>query len=1242
MKSVRRPFLAGLVFAGLLVPTPGRSGLEAGAMPTPPGAAVQAGPVFGGMPLVFVANEGQVDARADFFVVGKDKVIFFSPSGISIAMTERRYAPEAASEPVPAEPDVRRWALQLEFIGADPGVRPAGEDKTETVFSYFRDGPGGWRGGVPTFARVAYRDLWPGIDLVYNGAADRLKYELIVRPGADPSMARFTYTGVTDVSLDKDGRLEVTTPLGSFHDDVPAAFQEKDGKRIDVPAAFVVEEGRGEGQSWTYGFDLGEYDPALPLVIDPAILIYCGFISGPANDQGTAIARDAAGNVYLTGWTESVGFPVTVGPDLVFNSTYLGPDAFVAKVNSAGTALVYCGFIGGDRDDIGTGIAVDAAGNAFVTGITHSLNFPTTVGPGLSYHGTSSQYSEGFVTKVNASGTALVFSGFVGGANDDQVHGIALDGPGNAYLTGWTASSDFPRISGPDLSFNGVRDAFVAKVAASGSGFLYSGFVGGTGLDQGAGIAVDGEGRAHITGMTESRPSERFPVLVGPSLNHAGGGDAFVARVASSGAELEYCGYIGGSGEDSGAAIALDATGSAYVAGSTSSRFQFPATVGPFLSLSGTFDAFAAKVSASGDGLDYCGYIGGTGEEFGTGIAVDAARNAYVSGYSDSVSGFPVTGGPSGVLAGLFDAFVVTIMPSGEDLYYGGFVGGSDIDMALGIAADGLGNVWLAGYTQSSDFPVLVGPYLTPGAGYGVSEDAFVAKIFEDLPPSAPENLRATGVTVSSITLAWDDVSNNEDGFEVERKSGPAGTFSRIATVGAGVETYTNGGRPEGTAYFYRVRAFNDIGDSAYSNEAELTTLSAAPTDLSATAINSRQVDLAWSDHSGGETGFKVERRSNPADPWAVVGTTGANITVFVDRTVREETTYNYRVLATNAGGDSAPSNIASATTPVLTIPDPPTGLQAVAASSFSVDLAWTDNSYDEDGFRVERKTGVDGTWAEIGSTGPDVAALRDAGLSDDTTYFYRVRAFNNAGESSYSNEAGATTPEYRPRLRVPITDIAFGNGNICSVAVMMTTLYNDGAAPLTVSAVNKTSGSAEWTYASPAPTFIVPAAGSLTISVRFAPLDTAPYAASFTVVSDDPDNPAATFGTTGTGFLPSITIALAARRLTERAWIIRRDYARLEIAVTKAAPFEVTTYRLSRRTGGGPYQALRDFTEANFTAGSLVYNDTFLTGGTSYVYKLEALDCQGRLIASSNETGPPVPPPVEKTKAKALKRRQP
>jgi hypothetical protein len=1178
-------------------------------------------------PPLFVRNAGQVDGWVAYYLAGRDKSVFFGPDGVFIVITERNGSRNGSRDAGGAERPARRWTVGLTFEGKAPGAAPVGEGPTPAVFSYFKGKPEEWVAGAETFSRVAYRDLWPGIDLIYTGAADRLKYDLVVQPGADPSRIRFTCEGATSVSIDERGRLEIVTPAGTFHDDAPAAFQVKAGRITDVPAAFVVEERPGDGtgmRSWTYGFALGDHDPALPLVLDPAILVYCGFIGGYANDQGAAIARDASGNVYIAGRTESVNFPAAVGPDLTFNSTLGGTDAFVAKVNASGTGLVYCGFIGGASADAGTGIAVDAQGNAYVAGWTRSADFPALVGPKLAPSGNPAMTSEGFLAKVNAAGTGLVYSGFIGGSSDDEVAGVAVDGASNAYVTGWTTSSDFPRLSGPDLTFNGARDAFVAKVAASGAGFLYSGFIGGSASDAGTGIAVDGSGRAVVTGYAESRPSEWFPVTVGPFLSHRGGQDAFVARVNAAGTGLDFCGYIGGSGDDLGSAIAVDPAGSAYVAGTTSSLSQFPVTVGPFLSHRGGQDAFVAKVSAAGTGLEFCGFIGGYGDDRATGIAVDPAGNVYVVGHTDSQSGFPVLRGPFLVPAGMSDAFVVTVKPGGDGLFYGGYLGGSHDDGACGVAADGLGNVWVTGSTRSADFPVAVGPFLLPGAGHGISDDAFVAMIFEKLPPAAPSGLRSSAVTVSAIDLAWTDESANEDGFEVERKSGEAANWSRLALVGAGVTAYRDDGLPEATAYFYRVRAYNDIGESAYSAEAVLTTLAAAPTDLTATAINSRRIDLAWTDRSSGETGFKIERRTAPADPWSQAGTTAANITAFQDRQVREETTYFYRVLAYNDGGDSDPSNVASATTPVLTIPAAPSDLQAVAASPFAVDLAWADNSYDEDGFQIERRTGAGGTWAQVAAAGPDATSYRDAGLTAGTAYDYRVRATNDAGESAYSNEAGVTTPEYRPRLRVPIAGISFGNVNICSTAVQTTTLYNDGTAPLTVTAVTRTSGAGEWTYAGPATPFVVPAAESRTVAVRFAPLDAGPFDAEFTVASDDPEAPAAPFDLNGAGFLPEITLTLAAQRLTERAWIIRRDYARIEATVVKSAPFAVAAYRLFRKAGSEPYQAIAEFTEADFTAGRLVHNDAFLAAGTAYLYRMDALDCLGRTIAASSESGPP------------------
>jgi Dockerin type I domain/Beta-propeller repeat len=354
---------------------------------------------------------------------------------------------------------------------------------------------------------------------------------------------------------------------------------------------------------------------------------------------------------------------VTVGPDLTANGF---SDAFVAKVNAAGTALVYCGYIGGDDDDTGNGIAVDSSGNAYVTGQTYSkeTTFPVKVGPDLTQNG----FSDAFVAKVNAAGNALVYCGYIGGSDDDVGYGIAVDSSGtsiSAYVTGLTYTTDgtFPVAGGPDLTQNGASDAFVAKVNAAGSALVYSGFIGGSADDQGYGIAVDGSGNAYVTGITASTQAT-FPVTGGPDLTSNGGTDAFVAKVNAAGTALAYCGYIGGSSDDVGNGIAVDSSGNAYVTGfTTSTETTFPVTVGPDLTSNRGGDAFVAKVNAAGTALVYCGFIGGSEIDVGLGIAVNGS-GAYVTGYTASTEGtFPVTGGPDlSFNGGSFDAFVVKIV----------------------------------------------------------------------------------------------------------------------------------------------------------------------------------------------------------------------------------------------------------------------------------------------------------------------------------------------------------------------------------------------------------------------------------------------------------------------------------------------------------------------------------------------------------------------------------------------------
>ena len=712
---------------------------------------------FGRLPLSFVPNRGQMDKRVSYYVQGKDKTIYFTPEGLTIALQRRGYleqeegmaaekrrrsldagmksigaweGKESGEENDPAE----RWIVKLDFVGANPDSKPKALEETGAVISYFRGKPENWLTRVPTYSKIIYPDLWPGIDLVYSGTFQQLKYEFIVHPGADPSRIRLAYRGASQVTMDEKGQLLVETPEGSFHDGSPEAYQEIGGKRVNVAMSYrllpeagdsaKLGSGNGEtnAQTFTYGFDVANYDKTQTLVLDPVIIIYCGFIGGSDLDNGRGIAVDNSGNAYIMGVTSSdeSSFPVTVGPDLTYSSNQ---DVFVAKVNASGTALVYCGFIGGVNEDSGFGLAIDSSGNAYVGGLTYSdeSTFPVITGPDLTFNGVE----DAFVAKVNASGTALVYCGYIGGSINDFGQGIAVDSSGAAYLVGFTYSdhSTFPVTVGPDLTYNGGSEGFVAKINASGTGLVYCGYIGGSNLDEAKKIAVDSAGNAYITGLTYSDEGS-FPVDVGPDLTFNGGvRDAFVAKVNSSGTALVYCGYIGGAEDDRGLSIAVDNAGYAYVTGLTySDEGSFPVAVGPDLTYNGSQDAFVAKVNSSGQGLVYCGYIGGSSWDYGKGIAIGASGNAYVTGqtFSDERT-FPVIYGPNIPFDGSEDGYVAKVDASGKRLVYCGYIGGVS---GNAIALDILESVYITGMT-SGDSPVIIGPDLT----YNGGADAFVAKI---------------------------------------------------------------------------------------------------------------------------------------------------------------------------------------------------------------------------------------------------------------------------------------------------------------------------------------------------------------------------------------------------------------------------------------------------------------------------------------------------------------------------------
>jgi hypothetical protein len=504
---------------------------------------------------------------------------------------------------------------------------------------------------------------------------------------------------------------------------------------------------------------LSNYNAALPLILDPVVLLYGGYLGGSNSDSGNSIAVDGAGNVYVTGYTYSTeaSFPLLAGPDLVFNG---GADAFVAKVSSDGASLLYAGYIGGSSDEFGHGIAVDGSGNAYVTGLTSSTEatFPVLGGPDLIYNGGF----DAFVAKVSSDGASLLYAGYIGASGADYGYGIAVDGSGHAYVTGLTSSTEatFPVLGGPDLTYNGDFDGFVAKVSSNGSSLLYAGYIGGSGFDSARGIAVDGSDNTYVTGFTNSTEGT-FPVLAGPDLTYNGGVDAFVAKVSGSDASLLYAGYIGGSGDDLGLGIAVNGSGNAYVTGyTTSTEASFPVLGGPDLTFNGGADAFVASVSSSGASLLYAGYIGGLNDDHGYAITVDGSGNAFITGYTTSrEDAFPVSGGPDLTYNGSTDVFVASVSSSGASLLFAGYIGGTGADYGYGIAVDGLGNAYVTGNTTSTEasFPVVGGPDLT----YNGGSDAFVVKVVaDDMPPASSASSPAYANTVP-ISVSWSAGDDN-------------------------------------------------------------------------------------------------------------------------------------------------------------------------------------------------------------------------------------------------------------------------------------------------------------------------------------------------------------------------------------------------------------------------------------------------------------------------------------------------
>src|SRR6266700_386271 len=632
---------------------------------------------YGKLPLHFEANRGQTDKDVRFLSRG---------AGYSLYLTASEAVLVLAKPNADAKGDVRATrerrdtptraqsvALRMSLVGAARKPVVSGLDEQPGKANYFigKD-RSKWRTNVPTYAKVHYQNVYPGIDLVYYGNQRQLEYDFVVAPGADPKKIALRFQGAEKVEIDAQGELVLHTTGGDMRQHKPVIYQEIDGVRRDIDGGYVIKSGK------RVGFQIAAYDTSRPLIIDPVVLSYSTFLGGSFEDEGSGIAVDAAGNAYVTGMTASINFPTTPGAFNTTNGQF--PAAFVTKLDPAGSTLVYSTYLGGSGDDRGRGIAVDSQGNAYVTGATLSTDFPTTVG---AFQTASRGSAESFVTKLDPTGSTLVYSTYLGGTGQDNSAGIAVDTLGQAYVTGTTASPDFPTtpgafqpaFAGPGPTPNGIGgDAFVTKLDPSGSTLVYSTYLRGGGPDVGSGITVDAPGNIYVTGATNSI---NFPTTAGAFQQNSGGGssnDAFVAKLdpkALGPLSLVYSTFLGGSGPDRGSGIAVDANGNAYVTGVANSA-DFPTTAGAFQPIfggGGSGDAFVAKVNPTALGplsLVYSSYLGGVGLDEGNGIAVDANGNAYVIGRTgtnpDPNNNFPTTAGAfQATFGGGFDAFVTKI-----------------------------------------------------------------------------------------------------------------------------------------------------------------------------------------------------------------------------------------------------------------------------------------------------------------------------------------------------------------------------------------------------------------------------------------------------------------------------------------------------------------------------------------------------------------------------------------------------